>query len=138
MLKGAGAGGAGGGGCRPLPLELSAADEATVRAHLHVFRLNGFECVLDDDAPAGRRVCLATIPYSRSAAFGVRGTWAASLLHARRRLRTCLLCLSVCVGGWPRQMWRSWWAWWGSGRARRCGARGCARCTRPMRAASRS
>ena len=59
--------------CRPKPLELSAADEAIVRANLEVFRFNGFDCDIDDTAPAGRRVRLTAVPYSRSTSFSSRG-----------------------------------------------------------------
>ena len=61
------------GCCRPKPLEQSAADEAIVRANLDVFRFNGFDCDIDDTAPAGRRVRLTAVPYSRSTSFSSRG-----------------------------------------------------------------
>jgi len=58
---------------RPLVLELAATDEAIVRDHMDIFRFNGFECEYDEMAPAGRRVRLLAVPYSRNTSFGPRG-----------------------------------------------------------------
>lgn len=58
---------------RPLVLELAATDEAIVRDHMDIFRFNGFECEYDEMAPAGRRVQLLAVPYSRNTSFGPRG-----------------------------------------------------------------
>ena len=51
-------------------LELTATSELTVMNHLEMFRANGFEFDVDDDAPPTKRVFLTQIPHSRNWTFG--------------------------------------------------------------------
>lgn len=41
---------------------------------MQVFEQNGFEFVVNDSLPPGRRVALTTIPHSKNTVFGVEGT----------------------------------------------------------------
>ncbi|KAL3701529.1 hypothetical protein R1sor_019551 [Riccia sorocarpa] len=56
---------------RPLPLELSAADEITVITHLEVFRKNGFDFIEVEDAPTGQKLRLSAVPFSQNVTFGI-------------------------------------------------------------------
>eukprot|EP01137_Pigoraptor_chileana_P005807 Opistho-2@49390 len=54
----------------PQPLELTAAAEGVLLEHLSVFRQNGFEFLVDADAPVTKRVMLAAVPQSKGTSFG--------------------------------------------------------------------
>ncbi|KAL2649408.1 hypothetical protein R1flu_017536 [Riccia fluitans] len=56
---------------RPLPLELSAADEITVITHMEVFRKNGFDFIEVEDAPTGQKLRLSAVPFSQNVTFGI-------------------------------------------------------------------
>ncbi|KAH9542752.1 hypothetical protein CY35_13G024300 [Sphagnum magellanicum] len=67
---------------RPMPTELSAAEELIVTTHLQTFRQNGFDFIENDEAPPGRRLCLSAVPFSKNITFGIgdrRETGAPSL-----------------------------------------------------------
>ena len=49
---------------RPLPIELSPAEEACVLDHMEVFQANGFRFSFDNDAPIRHRFSLLSLPYS--------------------------------------------------------------------------
>lgn len=49
---------------RPLPVELSAAEEACVLDYVDVFQANGFRFSVDSEAPTGNRLSLTAIPFS--------------------------------------------------------------------------
>jgi DNA mismatch repair protein PMS2 len=57
--------------CRPMPLELPVSEELTILEHMSVFEVNGFRFVSSNDAPAGRRLSLAAVPFSKNTRFGV-------------------------------------------------------------------
>ncbi|CAK9200952.1 unnamed protein product [Sphagnum troendelagicum] len=56
---------------RPMPMELSAAEELIVTTHLQTFRQNGFDFIENDEAPPGRRLCLSAVPFSKNITFGI-------------------------------------------------------------------
>jgi len=56
---------------RPLPLHLTAVDELTVIEHLHIFKDNGFEVQVVQDARPTERLRLLTLPFSKHTVFGV-------------------------------------------------------------------
>lgn len=60
---------------QPRRLELTAADELVAMENLDVLRSNGFEVVIDDDAPVGHgeRVKLVAQPVSKGTTFTVKG-----------------------------------------------------------------
>lgn len=60
---------------RPKPLDLTAPQESILLEHLAVFQKNGFEFVVNENMPPGRRVFLTTIPHSKNTVFGVEGTY---------------------------------------------------------------
>jgi DNA mismatch repair protein PMS2 len=49
---------------RPLPIELSPAEEACVLDYMDVFRANGFRFAFDSDAPIRHRLSLTALPHS--------------------------------------------------------------------------
>lgn len=49
---------------KPLPLELSPAEEACVLDHMDIFRANGFRFVFDPEAPIRHRLSLNALPHS--------------------------------------------------------------------------
>jgi len=55
---------------RPRRLELPVSEELVIQEHEEVFRANGFVFDITDDAPAGRRVSLRAVPFSKSTRFG--------------------------------------------------------------------
>ncbi|KIJ49649.1 hypothetical protein M422DRAFT_161270 [Sphaerobolus stellatus SS14] len=66
---------------KPRPLELTAADELIAIENVDVLRSNGFELLIDEDAPAGcgERVKLVAQPVSKSTTFDMHDL--AELLH---------------------------------------------------------
>ena len=56
---------------RPRALGLPSHDEITAIEHAAMFRLNGFELAIDEDAPVGHRVKLVAQPVSKDTVFGV-------------------------------------------------------------------
>ena len=54
----------------PRAIDLTAAEELTVMAHLGAFNANGFHFAVDRTAPAGRRVRLTAVPFSKNITFG--------------------------------------------------------------------
>ncbi|BFI23248.1 radial spoke head protein 10B [Marchantia polymorpha subsp. ruderalis] len=56
---------------RPLPMELSAADEIIVTTHMEIFRKNGFDFLEVEDAPTGQRLRLSAVPFSQNVTFGI-------------------------------------------------------------------
>ncbi|CAM6050570.1 unnamed protein product [Sphagnum compactum] len=56
---------------RPMPTELSAAEELIVTTHLQTFRQNGFDFIENDEAPPGQRLCLSAVPFSKNITFGI-------------------------------------------------------------------
>eukprot|EP00899_Mesostigma_viride_P017850 jgi/Mesvir1/26066/Mv06792-RA.1 len=63
---------------RPLPIELSPAEELLLKANMHTFRANGFQFVelpapsAGGEEPTGRsQLCLTSVPYSKNTVFGV-------------------------------------------------------------------
>ena len=54
----------------PQTLELTAIGEATLLDNLEIFRKNGYEFLVRDEQPIGRRVSLTTMPVSRGWEFG--------------------------------------------------------------------
>ncbi|KAJ1620251.1 hypothetical protein T492DRAFT_915317 [Pavlovales sp. CCMP2436] len=55
----------------PLPLELAPAELEAVRANLPAFEAQGFQILLDEEAPAAQRAKLAAVPFCKRASFGV-------------------------------------------------------------------
>eukprot|EP00741_Cyanophora_paradoxa_P000117 tig00000057_g112.t1 len=55
---------------RPLPVEMTAAEEVIVAEHRDAFVKNGFELEFDEEAPPGRRVRLKARPQSKDVTFG--------------------------------------------------------------------
>ncbi|KAG7349624.1 DNA mismatch repair protein MutL [Nitzschia inconspicua] len=49
---------------RPLPLELSPAEEACVLDHMDIFKANGFRFIFDPNAPIRHRLSLTALPHS--------------------------------------------------------------------------
>jgi DNA mismatch repair protein PMS2 len=69
---------------RPKSLDLTAPQEAILLEHIDVFEKNGFEFIVNDNNPPGRRVALKTIPHSKNTVFGIEGTFViCRLIHAR-------------------------------------------------------
>jgi DNA mismatch repair protein PMS2 len=56
---------------KPLVVEMTAALESVVEDNLDVFESNGFELGIDDSAPAGRRISMRSMPFSKGIQFGV-------------------------------------------------------------------
>ncbi|CAM9617036.1 unnamed protein product [Chrysoparadoxa australica] len=56
---------------QPLPLEVSASEEITIRDNLEVFQTNGFNFEIDEAAPTTKRLKITSIPFSKGTAFGV-------------------------------------------------------------------
>lgn len=54
----------------PQTLELTAIGEATLLENLEIFRKNGYEFLVREEQPVGRRVSLITMPVSRGWEFG--------------------------------------------------------------------
>ncbi|CAE7768105.1 PMS2 [Symbiodinium sp. KB8] len=54
----------------PRKLELPASEELTILEALPVFAANGFSFKVDEAAPAGRRIALVAVPFSKSTRFG--------------------------------------------------------------------
>lgn len=50
---------------------MTAALESVVEDNLDVFESNGFELGIDDSAPAGRRISMRSMPFSKGIQFGV-------------------------------------------------------------------
>ncbi|KAG5176090.1 hypothetical protein JKP88DRAFT_259047 [Tribonema minus] len=57
---------------RALPLEATAAEEAVIADHLDLFARNGFALSVEEGEPAGRRLRLTAVPFSKGAQFGAR------------------------------------------------------------------
>ncbi|EDO31419.1 predicted protein [Nematostella vectensis] len=55
----------------PRKLELTAVNESILLDNLEIFRKNGFEFQIDDDAPATQKVKLVSVPTSKNWTFGV-------------------------------------------------------------------
>ncbi|BFZ59424.1 ATP-binding mismatch repair protein [Saitoella coloradoensis] len=58
---------------RPKALDLTAIEELVVAENLDVVRRNGFEVVVDDDGPTGRKCTLIGLPMSKNTIFTVKG-----------------------------------------------------------------
>lgn len=58
---------------RPLPLELTAAEEMVIMDHLPVFAKNGFTFRVDHSAPSTRKLMLLSLPFTKHTQFGVEG-----------------------------------------------------------------
>jgi len=56
---------------QPLPMELTAMEETVIMDHLDVFRKNGFQFVVDEEAPPMKRLQLLTLPMSKTTTFDV-------------------------------------------------------------------
>lgn len=56
---------------RPVPVELSAAEEVIATTHIETFRRNGFDFAENEDAPPGRRLQLSAVPFSQNITFGI-------------------------------------------------------------------
>ena len=54
-------------------MELTAQEEIIVTENLEVFRKNGFEFEIDQEAPPTKRIKLLTLPYSKGTQFGISG-----------------------------------------------------------------
>lgn len=59
-------------------------DEITAMEHLDMLRMNGFEVVVDEEAPVGERVKLAAQPVSKGTDFGVAGQFPPPTLFPSR------------------------------------------------------
>lgn len=57
---------------RPLLLDLTAMDELTLSNNLKTFESNGFKIQVDDDAPAGQKCRLHSVPLSKTTTFDVK------------------------------------------------------------------
>ena len=55
----------------PRPLELTAVNEIVLQENIDIFRKNGFDFVIDNEAPPCNKIKLTTIPTSKNWAFGV-------------------------------------------------------------------
>lgn len=55
---------------RPTPFDLTAVDEMIVMDKEDIFKRNGFEFVINQNAPVGKKVLLKTIPFSKHIQFG--------------------------------------------------------------------
>jgi len=62
-------------------LELSPVDEMIVMDNVEVFRANGFDFKIDEDAAPTQRLKLIAYPFSKNTEFGVQGNH-----HRNRRL----------------------------------------------------
>ena len=89
---------------RPRPIEMSPSEEVVVLDNAHIFKANGFhfkvtkqllQAVLrwvlspwqvNQEAPAGRKISITAIPFSKNTQFGDEGEWSEALLHHRNRL----------------------------------------------------
>lgn len=56
---------------KPLVVEMTANLENVIEENLQVFEENGFKIIVDESAPAGERVSLLTMPFSKGTQFGV-------------------------------------------------------------------
>lgn len=45
--------------------------------HVEVLKMNGFELLIDEEAPVGQRVKLVALPLSKGTSFGVDGLFPA-------------------------------------------------------------
>ncbi|CAA9995215.1 unnamed protein product [Nesidiocoris tenuis] len=54
----------------PQPLELTAANECILMDNLDVFKKNGFEFLIDPEAPATKKVSMTAVPLSANRVFG--------------------------------------------------------------------
>ncbi|KAH7316285.1 hypothetical protein KP509_21G086600 [Ceratopteris richardii] len=55
---------------RPLPLDLSVAEEVIAMTHIETFRKNGFDFIERRDGPPGQKLCLSAVPFSKNITFG--------------------------------------------------------------------
>lgn len=58
---------------RPLPLELTAADELLALDHLAVLEQNGFEFRVEDDRPVGQKLLVTAQPVSKDTSYTLKG-----------------------------------------------------------------
>eukprot|EP01137_Pigoraptor_chileana_P005805 Opistho-2@49383 len=79
----------------PQPLELTAAAEGVLLEHLSVFRQNGFEFLVDADAPVTKRVMLAAVPQSKGTSFGPAGVYMCVCVFVC--VCVCVECVCLCV-----------------------------------------
>lgn len=56
-----------------MDLELSPVDEMIVMDNLEVFRANGFDFKIDEDALPTQRLKLIAYPFSKNTEFGIQG-----------------------------------------------------------------
>ena len=82
---------------QPRCLELTVADELVAIENVEVLRSNGFEVVINDDAPTGHgeRVRLVALPVSKSTTFTVKG------------MKNTIYHLSSGLTNMPSKTWRS-------------------------------
>jgi DNA mismatch repair protein PMS2 len=64
----------------PQPMEVNVAGELVVLEHLDIMGANGFEFDVDENAPAGRRLSLKSVPMSKSVTFGTEDVYRPCLL----------------------------------------------------------
>ena len=66
-------------------LELTAADELVALENMEVLQQNGFEVVLEEDQPAGRRLKLMAQPVNKNTEFDIQGKKYFCSVSARSR-----------------------------------------------------
>eukprot|EP01127_Copromyxa_protea_P010246 TRINITY_DN2483_c3_g1_i1.p1 TRINITY_DN2483_c3_g1~~TRINITY_DN2483_c3_g1_i1.p1 ORF type:complete len:308 (-),score=69.60 TRINITY_DN2483_c3_g1_i1:42-965(-) len=57
---------------KPMTIEFSSADEMVIMDNLEIFRMNGFDFEIDENAEATKRIKMTAYPFSQGAEFGVR------------------------------------------------------------------
>eukprot|EP00750_Incisomonas_marina_P030387 INCI7483.3.p1 GENE.INCI7483.3~~INCI7483.3.p1 ORF type:complete len:410 (-),score=97.98 INCI7483.3:267-1340(-) len=56
---------------RPMPIEVTVAEEITIQQHMETFEANGFRFEVDTNAVPGKQLRLKSFPFSKSTTFGV-------------------------------------------------------------------
>lgn len=64
---------------RPLPVEITAAEEMVIMDNLDTFRTNGFHFDVQWDAPPTQRLRLTAVPFTKHTQFGPQGALPQSL-----------------------------------------------------------
>lgn len=58
---------------RPRSLNLPSHEEITALENVDMLKMNGFEVLVDEDAPVGQRVKVTALPVSKDTTWGVPG-----------------------------------------------------------------
>jgi len=76
---------------RPLTMTISVAEELVILDHLELFRSNGFHLTVDSSAPAGCRLKVDAVPYSKGVMFGVEDIQELASIIADSRDKSTLM-----------------------------------------------